>query len=209
MVRISETAQKGMRIFFVCVLSFAVVSAAAAQQEPTGQTSDQKPLSDDAEYEYLSKEELLGEDYGTPPDLTQVKAQINSHLEAIADLCEHKSVAEQINQLIKSLSALRAIIPPNLDRRHLTIKDAVFLRRVYHTIAEEGILTYGIVGIRPEDKLTLKSFEEDPVDLAGNFLHHYLVRYNLDEGDGFYRQWEEDLYKGLTCVKPPPPKVKL
>ena len=142
MVITAEVVNKTLALFFICVL--AVVSSAAgsaeeAKQETSGPTPERQLVGEVEDADFLSKEELLGPDYGKPPDLTEVKAQIHSHIEAIAGLCQHQTLAEQINQLINSLLALREIIPPNLDRRHLTIKDAVFLRRVYHSLAKEGI----------------------------------------------------------------------
>ena len=204
----SQVIMKTLVLVFGCVLSLAAV-AAAAKEGTAGQTPERQLVGEAEEADFLSKEELLGEDYGTPSALTQVRAQINSHLEAIAGLCQHQSLAMPLEQLEKNLSALQAIIPPNLEKRHVSISDAGCLRRVYHSLAQEGIVTSGLAGFTLEDKLTVGSFEEVPVDLAGNFLHHYLVRYNLDDRNGFYRKWEEDLYKGLTCVKPPPPKIKL
>ena len=150
---------------------------------------------DSGEIEFLSKEELLGKDYGTPPDLTKVKKEINSHLKKIADLCQVKSLQSQINQLEKSLAVLRKIIPLNLEKRHLTIKDEVFLNRVYHTVAEEGVLT-------AEKKIKVQDFKKGRAHLADNFLHNYAVRYNLEEeGEPkFYRAWEKNIYESLKCM---------
>ena len=208
----AQVTNDSLNLFFICVLgvvSFAAVSAAEAKQETSGQTPERQLVGETEDADFLSKEELLGEDYGTPPDLTEVKAQIHSHIEAIAGLCQYKTLAEQINQLINSLSALREIIPPNLDSGHLTIKDAVFLRRVYHSLAQEGILTHGEGGI--EDISILKSFEEVPVYLADMFLDNLRRRYNLDEREGvdgwdpiweenYNFEWEKAVYEGLTCV---------
>ena len=92
----AEVVNKTLALFFICVLSFAAVSAAEAEQETSGQTPERQLVGETEDADFLSKEELLGEDYGKPPDLTQVKAQIYSHIEAIANLCEYKSVQSRL-----------------------------------------------------------------------------------------------------------------
>ncbi len=168
-----------------------VVQKEKVSQRKLLSAADESP----EEAEFLSKEELLGKDYGTPPDLTEVKKEINSYLKKIANLCQVKPLESQINQLEKSLVALRKIIPVNLENQFLTIKDHVFLARVYNTVAKKGILT-------AEKKIKVQDFKKGRSHLAENFLHHYTVRYNLEEeGEPkFYREWEKNIYEGLKCM---------
>lgn len=192
--------------FLIILLGLMVITIIAVQktkqsmsvEQDTYKKSSYRKLSsaDSDDFSELEKEEILGKDYGTPPDLTEVKEEINSHLKKIANLCQQKSLQSQLNQLEQSLTVLREIIPPNLEKRHLDVRDSVFLRRVFHILAREGILT-------SEKELTVQAFKSGKLNLAANFLDHYRLRYKKLEEEGelkFYQKWAEDVYKGLQCI---------
>ena len=128
--------------------------------------------------------------------------EVQNQLNAIADLCQVKSLVIQVNQLENSLSVLRKVILEQLEDPDLSGSDGIFFREVYYGVAEPGLFTR-------EKKLTVKIIKKQQLDLAESFLYAYQVKYNLDairSLDQFRHEWAKKVYQGLKCVKLPPGK---
>ena len=142
----------------------------------------------------LSKADLLREDYYQELESEPIRREVNTHLQAISNLCKtKKTLAEKVDVLTTHFQQLRTLIVNYLEEPNLQTDDELFLRGIRANISIDRI-SYG-------SSITATLVQE--VDIKNQFLIAYHVHYNLPEStpvEKFPDEWAKHIYNGLDCL---------
>ena len=154
----------------------------------------------------LSKEELLGEDYKTPPNSLNLRKSVDNYLNQIEALCTQttQTPGQKATQLSHLLQELKAVINTHLREPYLETQDSIYLRTIKNNISPDVLLSPG--GELNGKELNADTIKSQASDLKNNFLFGYHTYYNIPaeqiEPSAIREQdeWAKKIYAGLSCI---------
>lgn len=142
----------------------------------------------------LSKEDVLGVNFYKPVSSKLIQNQVNSHLNAISQICSLKiPLSEKASKLETTFEGIRNTARKYLDTHYLQSDDRLLLRGLEYNLRRDR-LTYG----KPVTEELIRSS-----DLILSFQLNYRMDYNLPTNTSpkdYPDEWAQKINKGLECL---------